>query len=228
MQYQGGKARIAKRIAHIINKERGGRLLWEPFMGGLWATAALGGRIDASDRNPVLASLYNAVRDGYQLPSTLTREEYLACKILPDTDPLKAFAGFGCSWGGKFFGGFAGGYNGPLTYVELAKRNVERHVRALSETTFACRDFFEREPCAGVFGYLDPPYRGTTGYGAWDSDAFEARVAEWVESGSTLYVSEYRFPFGEECFARTAKRTLGASNGPKEATTERLFRCSAT
>lgn len=231
MQYQGGKARISKRIAAIVNEERCAANLWEPFMGGLWTTAALGGLIQASDKNPCLAALYNAVRNGYMLPENLTKEEYLACKHLPDTDPLKAFAGFGCSWGGKFFGGYAGGYNGPLTYVQLAKRNIERHVFSLPHVTFSCEDFFDREPIAGVYGYLDSPYRGTTGYagaGEWDSDRYEARVMEWVEAGSTMFVSEYNFPYGEECFSRTAKRTLGASNGPKDAATERLFRCSKT
>lgn len=229
MQIAGGKARIAKRVAQIVNAERGTRELWEPFMGGLWATAALGGRVRASDIHPGLANLYNAVRNGLDLPSVVSKEDYEAAKKLPVDSALRAFIGFGCSWGGKFFGGYAGGLNGKLTYAQLAKRNVERHVQSLPQATFTCESFFEREPEVDVIAYLDPPYAGTTPYAgveAWDSDRFLARVEEWVDAGAILYVSEYAFPFGEVVFERTAKRTLGASNGDMVAVTERLYRCA--
>lgn len=230
MQIAGGKARIAKRIAAIVNEERGERELWEPFMGGLWATAALGGRVRAGDAHPALANLYNGVRTGTLiLPGEVTREDYEAAKVLPNDSGLRAFVGFGCSWGGKFFGGYAGGLNGVLTYPQLAKRNVERHVYSLPLATFDRASFFERQPEPGVIGYLDPPYAGTTPYAGvepWQPDRFIARVREWVEVGSVMYVSEYDFPIGRVVFERTAKRTLGASNGEKEAATERLYRCA--
>lgn len=229
MQIAGGKARIAKRVAQIVNAERGTRELWEPFMGGLWATAALGGKVRASDIHPGLANLYNAVRDGLNLPDVVTREDYEVARKLPVDSALRTFVGFGCSWGGKFFGGYAGGLNGKLTYAQLAKRNVEMHVRSLWQATFTCESFFEREPESNVMAYLDPPYAGTTPYAgveAWNPERFSARVKEWVDAGAVLYVSEYAFPFGDVVFERTAKRTLGASNGEMPAVTERLYRCA--
>lgn len=232
VMYLGGKARIAARLAAIINADRKSpdREIWEPFMGGLWMTAALGGNVRASDLHPGLANLYNQVRSGQiHLPDKLTPDEYRASKSLPDDSALKAFVGFGCSWGGKWFGGFADGLNGKLTYVELAKRNVELHVQALPKATFSCADFFAREPTNGVLAYLDSPYAGTTGYKAvatWDSAKYIRRINEWAEAGSILYVSEYQLPIGQNVFERYAKRTLGAMNGSKEAVAERMYRCA--
>jgi len=223
MRYQGGKIRKLYPQAEDI---------WEPFCGGGAVTKALaeaGFKVHASDSHPDLIMMWWAMCAGQsEVFADVTEEEYARLRNAPSS-ARRGFVGYGASFGGKWFGGFADGLNGKLTYVELAKRNVELHVQALPQATFSCTDFFAREPTRGVLAYLDSPYAGTTGYkavSAWDPAKYIRRINEWIESGSILYVSEYQLPIGQIVFERYAKRTLGAMNGPKEAVAERMYRCA--
>lgn len=132
MQYLGGKTRIAKAIAEIVNAERGDRVFWEPFCGGLSVSVKLAahGPGIVSDANPALIALYQAVRDGWDPPGHVSEEEYSAAKALPDSDPRKAFIGFGCSFGGKWFGGYARNARGD-DYVGATQRSLARDLPKL-------------------------------------------------------------------------------------------------
>src|SRR5688572_11951361 len=101
MRYLGGKYRYAKQIAKSINTIRNGRTVLDAFCGGLSVSAALGGEIIAYDINSDLIELYQAVAQGWDPPSKLNKEEWQAAKTA--ANPLKAFAGFGCSFGGIWF-----------------------------------------------------------------------------------------------------------------------------
>src|SRR4051812_38864161 len=118
MQYLGGKHRIAKDIGGIVNRIRGDRPYWEPFCGALNVTAVLGANGVASDRHAGLINLYRELQQDRSLLDqleALTVDErlYQEAKTWPDDDALKAFIGFGTSFGGKWFGGWArqGDYN---------------------------------------------------------------------------------------------------------------------
>lgn len=179
------------------------------------------GPVIATDANPALIALYRAVRAGWEPPTIVSREEHQAAKNLPDEDPRKALIGFGSSFGGAWFGSYAGGLNGKLTYAELAARNVKRS--APVPAAVGHLDFFSVPPAAGELLYLDPPYKGTAGYaatGAFDHDRFYARVKEWSLL-SPVFVSEYSLPFGTQLWERTAKTTFGLKAGALR--TERLY-----
>jgi DNA adenine methylase len=227
MQYLGGKTRIAKQLAAVIDRTRKpGQWVWDAFCGGLSMSVALSknGPVWSTDVNAALINLYLAVQQGWVPPSEVSRETYAAAKSLPDTDPMKAFCGFGCSFGGKWFGGYAGGFNGPLTYPELAGRNVRRSLEKVH--SLVQLDFLAREPCpTSALLYLDPPYANTTGYsgaGLFDSKAFIVRAAHWALF-TDVFVSEYAFPIGECVWSRESGTTLGAANGTSPRATERLY-----
>lgn len=183
---------------------RRGRPFWDPFCGGLSMSAAFckaGGRGIVSDANPSLIALYQAVAAGWDPPTHVSEDDYRVARSLPDTDPLKAFAGFGCSFGGKWFGGYARQPSTGRNYAMNARNVVLRDVGAIvrSGSIIACADFlaFEPRPIAAVL-YLDPPYEGTTGYGAvapFDHARFYARVAAWANY-TDVFVSEYGMPWG--------------------------------
>jgi len=225
MQYLGGKSRIAKQLAAVIDQYREpGQLVWDAFCGGLSMSTALSikGPVFSSDACLPLISLYTAVQQGWEPPTEVTPDQYRAAKLLPDTDPFKAFCGFGCSFGGKWFGGYAKGFNGPLTYPQLASRNVKNGVKG---KTFACVDFLKENPCAdrGIL-YLDPPYRGTTAYagtGRFDHDLFVVKIQEWAQF-TDVFVSEYDLPVGQVVWERASRGTLGKTHGV--AHVERLYR----
>ena len=107
LYYVGNKRRIAKPISAYLESIRAGREFWEPFCGGLGITAVMSGPRVASDISEPLITLYKALQQGWDPPEVLTREEYAQLKKRQDPyDPLTAFAGFGCSFGGKWFGGY--------------------------------------------------------------------------------------------------------------------------
>ncbi len=224
MQYLGGKSRGAKQIAEWVNATRdAGKPFWDPFCGGLSVSLALGGAGMISDANPALMSLYCAVRDGWDPPSSVSLQEYQEAKQLPDSDPFKAFAGFACSFGGKWFGGYA--RSGTRNFAEGARRCLKRDIETLvlRGCTFECINFLDVEPYdIGCTLYLDPPYRGTTGYRMpFDVERFDRQVLRWA-TFTDVFVSEYSFPHGVEVlrFNKPLAVCGGQSNNPND---EKLF-----
>jgi DNA adenine methylase len=240
MQYLGGKTLIAKQLAAVIlDYRRPGQTVWDAFCGGLSVAAALeeDGPVYATDVNAALIALYQAVQGGWQPPDVVSRDTWQAAKALPDNDPLKAFCGFGCSFGGKWFGGYAapryvtptatthGGVSNPVvsSLRALSRRALDRTIQ------FAAVDFLMVMPHrTDRLIYCDPPYAGTTPYdGAppFDQLRFRARVAGWARY-TDVFVSEYDFPLGECIWSAPA--SLKVSGGTKDPRTERLYLVTST
>jgi DNA adenine methylase len=178
------------------------------------------GPVLASDACAPLVALYQAVRNGWDPPPSLSEEQYRAARHLPDDNPLKAFAGFGCSFGGKWFGGYARSASNQ-DYAGAARRALLRDAR---QRTVQLLNFLDVEPYpTATVLYLDPPYAGTTAYGAtgaFDNELFRRRVAEWARH-TDVFVSEYDFPLGEVVWEGTPVKTL--SGGTSGRARERLY-----
>jgi DNA adenine methylase len=227
MQYLGGKTRIAAALAWQIAKaRRPGQLVWDAFCGGLSVSRALAanGPVLSTDANAALVHLYLAVQDGWEPPTHVDAAMYAASRLLPDTDPLKAFCGFGMSFGGKWFAGLSKPrpkYRFPA--VGCAKV-LKRDVVGL---TIRCLDFLSVDPAeSDQVIYLDPPYRGTTGYAGmppFAHDAFQSKALAWSRF-CHVFVSEYQFPYGT-CVWEGESLTAVASGitGTPKRATERLF-----
>jgi DNA adenine methylase len=183
-----------------------------------------GGPLLLTDVHGPLISLYRAFAAGWR-PSTDCIYDQAAWQALSDTDPLKAFVGFGCAYGGDYGRLVASGrdWNGD-TLAAQALRSLERTFSTFTDTTFSRVDFLA-EPVSPVDGiiYCDPPYAGVTGYttGAFDQARFLSRVAEWADGGATVFVSEYAFPIGTEVLSLDRARHL---KGSGRIATEKLFR----
>lgn len=241
MRYLGGKSRIAKPIAAIVNEARGGRPFWDPFCGGLSVSVALAaaGPGIVSDANPALIALYRGVRAGWVPPETVTEAEHRSARALPDTDPLKAFVGFGCSFGAKWFGGYARGgtrntwyaSRPAYSYAGGAARALRRDRAALEGCAIERIDFLaiEPRPCALGAIYCDPPYAGTQGYdalGAFDHARFWARAQGWARAGVPVFVSELACPIAHEV-VWTREHAQKVAGGTRGSQTEYLFRVRA-
>lgn len=173
----------------------------------------------ASDAHPALIALYSAVRAGWQPPETVSEAEYQAAKALPDSDPMKAFCGFGLSYGGKWFGGYARAKPGHGDFHAYAWNGLRRDCPKLAGV--ACLDWLTCEPApTDCLVYLDPPYAGTTRYaqGAFDHALFLQLAIGWSQH-THVFVSEYAFPFGY-CVAELA---ASAEKRLKPGSVERLF-----
>jgi DNA adenine methylase len=226
VQYLGGKTRIAKQLAELIDSVREpGQWVWDPFCGGLSMSVALSkkGPVWSTDINPALIALYKAVQSGWQPPSEVNEETWRAAKALPDSNPLKAFCGFGCSFGGRYFEGYARSSD-RANYAATSKRVVERD--CAEALVFACLNFctVEPQPIEAVL-YLDPPYAKTKGYSrtiAFDSALFFAQAMRWA-AFTHVFISEYACPVGVCVFETEKRKTIAGGQGGGRVGLERLF-----
>jgi hypothetical protein len=217
---------------------REGRPVWEPFCGGLGMSAQWGaGPLVLSDACAPLITMYEAFASGWLPLEHVTPEERDAVLALPDSDPLKAFARFGCGFGGAWDAGCTqGGYdwNGD-SFAAQARRSLARTFSALPlDVEFTCLDFVAEEPfaeAAGALIYCDPPYGGTYDYaavGPFDRLAFIERVRQWAGLGALVFVSEFDFPIGEIVWSAERARHMPAAGvagrQARGVTCERLYR----
>ncbi len=195
MQYFGGKQRIAKYIVPILqNCMNGRKCFFEPFVGGANIVSKITGNRVASDANKYLIALYQALQQGWVPPDTVTEEDYHRAKNGDYSDYLRAFIGFGCSFAGKWFGGYARG-NESRNYALNAKNSLLQKLKGLHGVVFLHRGFstFKPEDC---LIYCDPPYIGSTKYGGiddFDHQLFWQTVQQWSVN-NTVFVSEYESP----------------------------------
>jgi DNA adenine methylase len=228
MRYLGGKSNIAKELARIIQPKG---LWWEPFCGGLSMSVQLAkyGPGLVSDAHPALIALYQAVRAGWQPPEAVTEADYRAARGLPDSDPMKAFIGFGCSFGGRYFEGYArntAGVADPSHFPGVCSRALARDIPTLARCQIKHLSFLDQEPTPGFdVIYCDPPYAGTTRYstGSFDQELFWARCAQWAQAGARVFVSEYSCPFPSHAEIVWGKKQIVQVGGSGHRT-ERLYR----
>ena len=223
MRYLGGKQRIGRQLADVINTigtVSGAETYCEPFCGmcGVGRAVTIPRRV-FSDASEDLILLLLALRDGWEPPTTLTRDEY---KALRHSEPsaLRGFAGFGCSFGGKWFGGYASDRQGTNYALNGSRSGVKLGLDLRGSTI--TRHSYLDAPKADIT-YCDPPYAGTTSYGAvgpWDVDAFW----EWVRHrGGLIFVSEYKGPdWAEVIWSKTVKCTISKSAKSGSAHNDRV------
>jgi DNA adenine methylase len=233
VKYLGGKHRIAKELADFM-LSRCGPLghYWEPFIGGgsvfeQMAPHFLGAL--GTDIHPDLIMLYQALLDGWEPPAEITEEQY---KELRNAEPsaLRAVAGFPCSFGGKWFGGYARDRTGVREdYVGEARRGLLRFAAAVKRTDVLFRRqsyLYSDSPFPGTVVYCDPPYAGTTAYSGtapFNPLVFWDTAKRWADVGCQVYVSEYD-GLGELVWEKERNSEIGGGvNGESKKVIERLW-----
>ena len=229
MRYMGGKFRHAGPIAAIITKHlKPGMVYVEPFCGACNVTAKINWPVRmVSDSNAALITMYKALQDGWIPPMSATKAEHDRLKDAMDVnDPLTAFYGFGCSFRGKWFGGFGGDVmHGRQTYCVDSSKSIEVIRPWIQSAIFSATDYQTLNPVNAVI-YCDPPYTNTTSYkggGSFNTDEFWQTVDRWRLAGNVVLVSEYVAP-AEWVAVWTAKTKVtinGSYNGLPRV--ERLF-----
>lgn len=233
MQYMGGKARIAKKLTEVMLSMTTERTFYlEPFMGGAYVLAQMAPHFSApagGDVMPGLAAYWSAIQQGWTPPESMTLNEYQALKDAP-MSPLKIFAGFGCSFGGKWFGGY-GRQNidpkHPTGHVSHGSRKTSLAKRSALERVFLVECSYERwSPRAGTVVYCDPPYANTTTYNGtsdFDSSQFWVTMRQWASDGAIVFVSEYAAPDPWRCVWETATPASLKATDNTSTVTEKLF-----
>lgn len=187
-----------------------------------------------NDKQEYLIELYKALQNGWLPPESLSEEEYRHIRDHKDEDkPLTAFAGFGCSFGGKWFGGYGrhGVKDNHAVERSMCKesgRALMRDLEILKKAEFMCLDYRDIEIPKGSVIYADPPYRNKmAAYGLqdqFDTDCFW----EWCRKKSRdnlIYISELEAPEDfEVIWEKPVLRQLANCNAENFIAKEKLFK----
>jgi len=226
MQYMGSKNRIAKHILPIMLAERKPEQWWvEPFVGGANMIDKVDGKRLGNDSHEFLISLLTAISHGYIPPYDISKELYYSIKSNPQdhTKELVGFVGFLCSFGNKWWGGYASNSDGR-NYATVAVRSLVKQAKNLSGVVFKCGSFLELEIPNNSLIYCDPPYANTCKYaGEFNHDMFWDWCRKQTEMGHTVFISEYSAPNDFVCIKEVQHVTNLDKNG-KDQRIEKLFR----
>lgn len=205
MRYLGGKSRLAKDICReILSRTTEREVYIEPFLGGGATFQVIAPNFKfaiGTDIQEDLMLMWQAVLDGsLVLPDHISESDY---KELRHAEPsaLRGFVGFGMSFGGGFFEGYARKARGvdDDSYLRSSERSVLKFRDSLIETRVRLgrKSFDELFPKDGSVVYCDPPYAGTKEYSqasGFDHGRFWSTMDKWAENGAHVFVSEFSAP----------------------------------
>ncbi len=194
----------------------------EPFCGACWVTQYLK-PATASDISAPLILLHQSIQNGWEPPDFVSEEEYKELHQAykeGEINPLIGFVGYGLSWGGKWWGGYARSSCGVRVYCLEAKNSLLKKHDKLKDIKFVHANYKNLEP-KNLLIYCDPPYQNTTGYGPdWDSNLFWKIMRIWSQT-NTVIISEYSAPNDFKII--WAHQHFSFKGRNSQPTTERLF-----
>lgn len=215
MKFMGSKDRHGEEIfsSILINlKDRPHSQIWvEPFVGGanMIDKMPANWRKYGNDSNFYLIELFKAIQTDWIPPEIVTNEDYNLAKKYSINEEnafspaLIGFIGFGCSFGAKWFGGYARGKNNngeSRNYAAESKRNILKQKDNILDVSFTCLDYKDLIINSGSVVYCDPPYAGTTKYKEnFNHKEFWRWCDELVLKGCLVFVSEYNAPPDWQC-----------------------------
>ena len=229
MKYLGGKARLASEIVPIIESFRPTKdsAYFEPFLGGCNILPLIKGVRHGSDVHPDLIMLYQEMQNGWRPPQKITEDDY---QKLRKSEPsaLRGFVGFSCSFGGKWFGGYA--RSGDRNYAKEGYNSlIKAFAKIDNDCHFTCTDYLDLQIPDKSLIYCDPPYKGFTKFksGAFNDTVFWDWVRK-ISEHSTVLVSGYQAPEDfRKVWERERNLELQTTKTNKKRV-ERLYRWSGS
>ncbi|AOZ64096.1 DNA adenine methylase [Mycobacterium phage CactusRose] len=233
MKYVGSKASVFKHLWPFIRPHLSSETTYvEPFVGGGNSIAQVPhARRLGADANRFVVALLSAIRDGW-VPPDISREEYDDIRANRDSyaEELVGWAGVGCSYSGKWFGGYAGRVRTKAgavrDYIDEARRNCLKQAPKLQGADFRHSHFLDLDVPDGSLVYCDPPYANTLRYpGEFDTGKFWNWCRE-LSQFNTVLVSEYAAPEDWEPVwqgLRGSSLSANGSSGGRQTSVERLF-----
>ncbi len=238
MKYLGGKTRIGKKLAAELCRLASANKVdayVEPFCGSLGVMKHMTEKgyrsYLANDKHADLIEMWKAVKDGeLYLPDSVDEADYKVYKDLA-LSPIasvpiaeKAAIGFGLSYGGKWFGGYARDPSGKRDFMGELKRSFDKDRPKIQAVSFTSTDYADLQ-LSNSLVYCDPPYANTHGYSTGKFD--QERFWEWAERmahDNVVAVSSEVAPEGwETVWACEKHRTLQKAS--RRQAVEKLFVC---
>lgn len=211
MKYLGGKYMLGKDISKVllyIIKDKNVSGYIEPFCGALGVLKHIAphfNQVKASDIHPDLIELWKVVKDGsFKPPNECNEQDYYRIKQLPSPNALKAFVGFGCSFGGKYFSGYAQKYTGSKkeNFLQAATNSINKLRPVVQNVDFKCISYYKLRPINKLI-YCDPPYKSNTfpvkyrnhtkKYDVFDTEQFWDVMRRWSKN-NIVVISEIEAP----------------------------------
>lgn len=229
MVYLGSKRQHAAELLSIILKDRtAGQWYVEPFAGGMNVMDKVCGPRMANDTHYYLMAMWSAVvYESWLPPTSISRELYNRVKLNKQSYPphLVGFIGFGCSFGGRWFEGYAENSRGD-NYCNQSRNSVVVQASKLADTILTNKDFSDLELPPGSLVYCDPPYRGRKGYSG--SKKFDHGLFwDWCRGlhcqNHSVFVSEYEAPSDFRCVWEKPTTVRANKDTNHKCSTERLF-----
>ena len=228
MKYMGSKNRIYQYILPIILRHRKkGQIFYDVCCGG--------GNIIDKIKNPrigidvdeyVIEAL-KLIRDNPErLPKNNkeTNEQIYEQMKTSSDKAMKGYYGYALSYGGKWFGGWCRDSADKRDYIFEAYKNALWQSRKTQGAEFIHMNLFDLKPKPDSVLYVDPPYKGTTGYRIEGFD-YE-KFWDWVDCISDInlvFISEYQAPDNfKKVWSTEICSSLTQDTGLKKAT-EYLF-----
>jgi DNA adenine methylase len=225
MKYLGGKHGIGKLLANFMTEKCPPDTVnayIEPFCGSLGVFKNMTNKgykkYIASDFQPDLIEMWKKIQNNsLKIPNEITEETYNKLKKEKSPNALKAVAGFGLSFGGKFFAGYAQKWagNSGRNFLQEFKNSVEKIRPSITNKNihFYNKSYDKFHP-SNMLIYCDPPYKSTEGYstGDFDNEKFWETMREWSKN-NCVFISEESAPSDFiVVWKRKKRRTLDSSN----------------
>lgn len=233
MRYFGGKQRISKPLSKFLNSQLKEN---QTFVDLFCGSCNIISKIDsnrlriANDKHKYLIAMWKALQKGWEMPNTITEEEYKYIKSNKDENlPLTGFVGFGCSYSGKWFGGYCRD-NTNRNYCLNAKNSNLKILNNIKDVVFYNLNYNEVNIPLGSLVYCDIPYKNTTKYcknevGEFNHDNFY----KWVRNNSNkynIYINEYKQNIPDDfkvVWEYESKKDIRNRNNQQEKTIEVLI-----
>jgi len=232
MHYFGGKAKIAIPLSEFLNNQLTSK---QPFVDLFCGSCNVVSKINsdrvrvANDLHYELISMWQAVQDGSFQPYRISTEDYTKIKNNRGNYPawLLGFVGFGLSFSGKYFGGYARNSRGD-DYFKNCTNSINKKAANISDVLFSSGSYKDCAVPDKSLLYCDIPYKGTTKYstGSFDHNEFYVWAESMQRSGHTVLVSEYKhnLPDGWHIvWEHNSKKDIRNAAGEQEATVEILM-----
>lgn len=240
MKYLGGKQRIGKYIAEELKKHVREKGYLEPFCGSLGVLknmTEVKGKVIGNDYHSDLIAMWKEVQKGMEYPESVSEEEYNKAKELKSPSALKAFIGFGMSFGGRYFGAYSQKYLGEKKedFCKEMRNSLNRIGPLINKVKFTNKEYQKLKP-EGYLIYCDPPYantkypikyrRGIKEYDKFNTEEFWEIMREWSKN-NTVIISETSAPEDfEEIWSSSQIRSASRSKNTKDANVvmEKLYK----
>ena len=206
MKYLGGKHLIGNYIAtfmhNLVNPYMVNGYL-EPFCGSLGVFKQMikykYKKYIASDLQPDIIQMWKELQNNkLQLPGTFNETKWKELKVARSPNALKAVAGFGMSFGGKFFSAYIQNHasNSGRNFYNEFKNSLKKIKELIQKPNikFYNKSYKDWNP-VNMLIYCDPPYKNTAGYetGEFNHDEFWDVMREWSKK-NYVFVSEEHAP----------------------------------